>query len=109
MHTAESSRRAANLATDDSPQLRHSASVLRAATRPGVTFFLSVDEMLQLTITQWRVLGLLSTGKTPKEVSEELWIGQSTMSTHRRAILKAFGASSYRQAISIARRMGLLA
>lgn len=109
MHSAETGRRAINPATDDGSSLIESTSVLRAATRPGVTFFLTVEELSQLTMTQWKVLGLLSTGKTPREVSEELWLGESTIATHRRAILKAFGVNSYKEAICAARRLGLVA
>lgn len=109
MHTAETSGRATSPAKDDASSPIEMNSVLRAATRPGVTFFLTIEEISLLTISQWKVLGLFSTGKTPREVSEELWIGESTIATHRRAILKAFGVSSYRQAVSVARRMGIIA
>lgn len=108
LRAAKASERTTDPVMDYDPPLKETTSVLRAATRPGVTFFLTIEEISQLTISQWKVLGLFSAGKTPKEVSEELWIGESTISTHRRAILKAFRASSYRQAVSVARRMGLI-
>lgn len=109
MPITEFSRRAAEPPGDDGPPLMDSVSVLRAAARPGVTFFLTVEDISRLTTRQWEILGLLSTGVSQREISEELWIGASTMSTHRRAILKAFGVTSCRQAVSKARRMGLLA
>lgn len=79
---------------------------LKAITRPGVVFFLGIEDMSRLTMRQWEVLGFLSLGRTQREIRKALGISQSTLGDHLDAIRKAFDCHSTQQAVELARRNG---
>lgn len=84
-------------------------AILKASTRPEVVFFLGIEDMSKLTMRQWEVLGLLSLGRSQKEIRMDLRISSSTLCDHLDAIRKAFDCHSTSAAVSVARRNGYLA
>jgi DNA-binding NarL/FixJ family response regulator len=61
-----------------------------------------------LTARQLEVLGLLSEGRSVKEIGEELYLSQATIRNHIRSLLQALGAHSQLEALAKAHKMGLL-
>ena len=61
-----------------------------------------------LTPRQLEVLGLLSEGKSAKEIGRELYLSQATVRNHLRSLLQALGAHSQLEALAKARQVGLL-
>ena len=62
-----------------------------------------------LTPRQLEVLGLLSEGKSVREIGGELYLSQATVRNHVRSLLQALGAHSQLEALAKARALGLLA
>jgi DNA-binding NarL/FixJ family response regulator len=81
---------------------------MKASTRPEVVFFLGIEDMSRLTMRQWEILGLLSLGRSQKEIPFDLRISESTLRNHLDAIRKAFDCHSTNAAVSVARRNGYL-
>lgn len=61
-----------------------------------------------LTDRHLEILELLDTGKTPKEVREQLCIAEKTMESHMSRIHKALGTNRYWEAVGKARKIGVL-
>jgi DNA-binding NarL/FixJ family response regulator len=55
-----------------------------------------------------QVLGLLSSGKTNRDIGETLFISESTVKFHVHAILNKLDASNRTEAVSIAAQLGLV-
>jgi LuxR family transcriptional regulator, maltose regulon positive regulatory protein len=60
------------------------------------------------TPAELRVLALLPSGKTVKEIAAELYVSVHTVSSHRRRLYHRLGATSREHAIATARERGLL-
>ncbi len=54
------------------------------------------------------VLALLPLGLTTREIGDELFLSHNTIKTHLRSIYRKLGASSRREALTAAHRLGLL-
>jgi DNA-binding CsgD family transcriptional regulator len=63
----------------------------------------------RLTPRQLEVLRLLAEGKPAKQIARELWLSEATVRNHIRAILRELEAHSQLEAVSKARRRGLVA
>ena len=61
-----------------------------------------------LTPRQLEVLGLISRGKSTREISRELFLSEPTVRNHVQALLRALGVHSQLEALAEARRLGLL-
>lgn len=83
-------------------------SLLQAASRPGVTLFLGIDEIAHLTTREWEILGHLASGKEPKDICADLCISRSTLSKHLRRIKDSMGARDTDEAVRNARIKGYI-
>jgi PAS domain S-box-containing protein len=61
-----------------------------------------------LTPRQLEVLGLLSEGKSVKEIGLELYLSEATVRNYVRSLLQAMGAHSQLEVLAKAREMGIL-
>ena len=61
-----------------------------------------------LTPRQLEVLGLLSEGKSVREIGKELYLSEATVRNHVRSLLQALGAHSQLEVLAKAREMGIL-
>ncbi len=61
-----------------------------------------------LTQKEARILALLAEGYSNSALAEKLFVSDSTVRTHLRNINAKLGAQSHTQAISIARRLGII-
>lgn len=61
-----------------------------------------------LTPRQLEVLGLLSRGKSTREISKELFLSEPTVRNHVQALLRALGVHSQLEALAEARKLGLI-
>lgn len=61
-----------------------------------------------LTPRQLEVLGLLSRGRSTREISRDLFLSEPTVRNHVQALLRALGVHSQLEALAEARRLGLL-
>jgi len=68
----------------------------------------SSEEMVDLTLREQEVLGLVSEGLTDKEIAAELSISLYTVKSHLRNILSKLQVSSRREAARLAKSKGLL-
>lgn len=87
--------------------LPQAAAALFAAAQEDVVPSRDSKWIPMLTPRPKEILRMLCSGKTPKEIREELIIEESTLRSHLQAIRKAFGTHTYRDAVNEARRMGL--
>jgi DNA-binding CsgD family transcriptional regulator/tetratricopeptide (TPR) repeat protein len=62
----------------------------------------------QLTAREHDVLALVATGRSNREIGQQLFISAKTVSVHISNVLAKLGASSRTEAVAIARRRGLL-
>jgi DNA-binding CsgD family transcriptional regulator len=62
-----------------------------------------------LTPRQLEVLRLLAEGKRAKEIAGQLWLSETTVRNHIRAVLRELESHSQLEALSKARRLGLVA
>lgn len=67
------------------------------------------EDVPALTPRQLEVLGLLSAGKTVREIGKELYLSEATVRNHVRSLLQALGAHSQLEGLARAREMGILA
>lgn len=65
-------------------------------------------QTVQFSKRETQVLGLLSSGKTNREIGETLFISESTVKFHVHAILNKLDASNRTEAVSIAAQLGLI-
>jgi PAS domain S-box-containing protein len=63
----------------------------------------------RLTPRQLDVLRLLAEGKPAKEIARQLWLSETTVRNHIRAVLRELESHSQLEALSKARRLGLVA
>jgi LuxR family maltose regulon positive regulatory protein len=61
-----------------------------------------------LTDREQEVLALLPTTRSAAEIAEDLAVSTNTVKTHQRAIYHKLGAGGRRDAVTLARRAGLL-
>lgn len=61
-----------------------------------------------LTPRQLEVLGLLSEGKSTREIGKELFLSEPTVRNHVQALLRALGVHSQLEALAKARKLGLI-
>lgn len=78
--------------------------VLRAAERAGS----HAESRFGLTPREGEVLELLTRGLTNAKIAKELFIGDETVKSHVRSILRKIGARDRTQVVSIALREGLV-
>lgn len=72
---------------------------------------LKVGERLRgdsLSEGELRVLRLLAAGRSLNEVARELYLSPNTVNTHRRTIYRKLGTESRAEAVSEAKRLGIL-
>jgi DNA-binding NarL/FixJ family response regulator len=96
---------------------RHVSSVLRGeylpATAAGVNSEPQADAaildlaqgMAQLTGQQFRVFGMLCSGRRNKEIAYELEVTEATVKAHMTAIMRKLGAANRTQAVLLAGRL----
>lgn len=65
-------------------------------------------EVPTLTRRQIEVLGLLSKGRSAKEIGRDLYLSEATVRNHIRALLQGLGVHSQLEALARARELGLL-
>ena len=65
------------------------------------------QRMAQLTPQQFRVFGMLCSGRINKQIAYDLQITEATVKAHMTAILRKFGASNRTQAVLLAGRLVL--
>jgi DNA-binding CsgD family transcriptional regulator len=63
----------------------------------------------RLTPRQLDVLRLLAEGRPAKEIARQLWLSEATVRNHIRAVLRELESHSQLEALSKARRLGLVA
>ncbi len=63
--------------------------------------------MAQLTPQQFRVFGMLCTGRLNKQIAYDLQITEATVKAHMTAILRKFGTVNRTQAVLLAGRLML--
>lgn len=63
------------------------------------------QRMAQLTAQQFRVFGMLCSGRPNKQIARELQITEATVKAHMTAILRKLGAASRTQAVLLAGRL----
>lgn len=67
------------------------------------------NDAVRLTPRQRDILHLLAEGCRAKEIARRLWLSETTVRNHIRAILRELEAHSQLEALSKARRLGLVA
>jgi DNA-binding NarL/FixJ family response regulator len=63
------------------------------------------QRMAQLTTQQFRVFGMLCSGRLNKQIAHELQITEATVKAHMTAILRKLGAATRTQAVLLAGRL----
>jgi DNA-binding CsgD family transcriptional regulator len=66
------------------------------------------EDIPALTPRQLEVLGLIAEGKNAGEIGRVLYLSQSTIRNHTRALLRAFGAHSQLELLAKARQIGII-
>jgi DNA-binding NarL/FixJ family response regulator len=84
------------------------ADLVRMA-RPAPTAARSrlAQRMAQLTPQQFRVYGMLCSGRLNKQIAYDLQIMEATVKAHMTAILRKLGAANRTQAVLLAGRLAL--
>jgi len=80
--------------------------VLRPVADPATD---AGEGSVRLTPRQLDILHLLAEGRRAKEIARRLWLSETTVRNHIRAILRELEAHSQLEALSKARRLGLVA
>ncbi len=70
--------------------------------------FAALQQQNSLTPREIEILALVGEGKFSKEISDKLSISVHTVNRHRQNILEKMGANNAAEALSYARKMGLL-
>ena len=65
------------------------------------------QRMAQLTPQQFRVYGMLCSGRLNKQIAYDLQIMEATVKAHMTAILRKLGAANRTQAVLLAGRLAL--
>jgi DNA-binding NarL/FixJ family response regulator len=65
------------------------------------------QRLAQLTAQQFRVFGMLCSGRLNKQIAHELQITEATVKAHMTAILRKLGAANRTQAVLLAGRLAL--
>lgn len=94
---------------DDSVLSSDTSNLLRAASRPGVIFFLSYDDITKFGPREWEVIGLLCKGYGNSEIRVELGMTECALSKHLYNIRKKVGTGSTSGVLTELRRGGLVA
>jgi DNA-binding NarL/FixJ family response regulator len=74
---------------------------------PDVAALDFAQRLAQLTAQQFRVFGMLCSGRLNKQIAYELQITEATVKAHMTAILRKLGAANRTQAVSLAGRLVL--
>jgi len=84
-----------------------SPAALRADAEPeaDVAALDLAQRMAQLTSQQFRVFGMLCSGRLNKQIAHELQITEATVKAHMTAILRKLGAANRTQAVLLAGRL----
>jgi LuxR family maltose regulon positive regulatory protein len=82
-------------------ELREIEAELRAVVESGL-------ELRSLTVAEMRVLPLLTTHLSFREIGEQLYISEHTVKSHAISIYRKLGVTSRGAAVQAARRFGLL-
>jgi LuxR family maltose regulon positive regulatory protein len=96
------------LCPDPGPRIRRLLSrAQRLSTRP-VRGADQAPETEELSAGELRVLRLLASELTQREIGRELFLSLNTVKSHTRSIFRKLGASSREQAVSRARELELI-
>jgi DNA-binding NarL/FixJ family response regulator len=76
-----------------------------ADAEPDVAAFDLAQRLAQLTAQQFRVFGMLCSGRLNKQIAHEMQITEATVKAHMTAILRKLGAANRTQAVLLAGRM----
>lgn len=111
---AEGLARCVALALDNARQQGRNIEVARELVQEGeqgqrTTISPEPRKTSTLTARQLEVLGLLSGGRSAKEIANSLSVSHETARNHIRAVLRALGAHSQLEAVSRARALGIIA
>jgi len=63
------------------------------------------QRLAQLTVQQFRVFGMLCSGRINKQIAHELQITEATVKAHMTAILRKLGAANRTRAVLLAGRL----
>jgi DNA-binding CsgD family transcriptional regulator len=85
------------------------AAVRQFAARSGLRLTTAAPAAGPFTPRERAVLALVAGGRTNRQVGEELFISEKTVSVHLSRVMAKLGAGSRTQAVSIAHERGLLA
>jgi DNA-binding NarL/FixJ family response regulator len=77
----------------------------QALPAPDVAALDFAQRMAELTVQQFRVYGMLCSGRRNKEIAYELDITEATVKAHMTAILRKLGAANRTQAVLLAGRL----
>lgn len=86
-----------------------SRSVVHVLRRPSADAAPAEAASVRLTPRQLEVLRLLAEGRPAKEIARTLWLSETTVRNHIRAVLRELDSHSQLEALSKARRIGLVA
>jgi DNA-binding NarL/FixJ family response regulator len=78
---------------------------LGSDAEPDVAAFDLAERLAQLTAQQFRVFGMLCSGRLNKQIAHEMQITEATVKAHMTAILRKLGAANRTQAVLLAGRM----
>jgi DNA-binding NarL/FixJ family response regulator len=85
--------------------LRPTGWGVHAEPEPDAAALGLAQGMAQLTAQQFRVFGMLCSGRRNKEIAYELEITEATVKAHMTAIMRKLGAASRTQAVLLAGRL----
>jgi len=100
--------RATALALGAKPLLAEVRGVSGDDDRPGADRAARTRDAETLTPRERDVLTLVATGRSNREIAQQLFISAKTVSVHISNVLAKLGASSRTEAAAIARRRGLI-
>lgn len=72
---------------------------------PDAAAFDFAQRLAQLTAQQFRVFGMLCSGRLNKQIAHEMQITEATVKAHMTSILRKLGAANRTQAVLLASRM----
>lgn len=99
--------------SDTSPNTELTAFITKILRAAGINMeqtndLLAVDTSVALSPREAQILELLSTGLSNVKIAESIFVTETTVRAHLRKINVKLGAGNRTQAVSIARRLGLI-